>query len=98
MINRGGEKLNPVAWTEALLRHSAVEQALAFAVPHPTLGEDLAAAVMLRAGAAPEEQELRIYAYAFSLLAPHEVPSRIVLLETLPRGFCLQSIENFVAA
>jgi acyl carrier protein len=61
-----------------------VEQALAFAVPHPTLGEDLAAAVVLRAGAAAEEQELR--GHAFSQLAPHEVPSRIVLLETLPRG------------
>jgi len=84
MINRGGEKVIPRRVDEALLGHPAVEQALAFAVPHPTLGEDLAAAVVLRAGAAAEEQELR--AHAFSQLAPHEVPSRIVLLETLPRG------------
>ena len=53
-------------------------------MPHPTLGEDLAASVVLRAGAAADEQELR--GHAFSQLAPHEVPSRIVLLETLPRG------------
>jgi acyl-CoA synthetase (AMP-forming)/AMP-acid ligase II/acyl carrier protein len=84
MINRGGEKVIPRRVDEVLLGHPAVEQALAFAVPHPTLGEDLAAAVVLRAGAAAEEQELR--GHAFSQLAPHEVPSRIVLLETLPRG------------
>jgi len=84
MINRGGEKVIPRRVDEALLRHPAVDQALAFAVPHPTLGEDLAAAVVLRAGAAADEQELR--GHAFSQLAPHEVPSRIVLLETLPRG------------
>jgi oxalate---CoA ligase len=84
MINRGGEKVIPRRVDEVLLGHPAVEQALAFAVPHPTLGEDLAAAVVLRAGAAANEQELR--GLAFSQLAPHEVPSRIVLLETLPRG------------
>lgn len=84
MINRGGEKVIPRRVDEALLQHPAVEQALAFAVPHPTLGEDLAAAVVLRAGAGADEQELR--RHAFALLAPHEVPSRIVLLPDLPRG------------
>ena len=84
MINRGGEKVIPRRVDEALLQHPAVEQALAFAVAHPTLGEDLAAAVVLRAGAQADEQVLR--RHAFTLLAPHEVPSRIVLLPDLPRG------------
>jgi acyl-CoA synthetase (AMP-forming)/AMP-acid ligase II len=84
MINRGGEKVIPRRVDEALLQHPAVEQALAFSVAHPTLGEDLAAAVVLRAGAALEEQELR--QHAFSALAAHEVPSRILFLEELPRG------------
>ena len=84
MINRGGEKVIPRRVDEALLQHPAVEQALAFAMSHPTLGEDLAAAVVLRAGAQTGEQELR--RHAFSLLVPHEVPSRIVLLPELPRG------------
>jgi len=84
MINRGGEKVIPRRVDEALLRHPAVEQALAFAVPHPTLGEDLAAAVVLRVGTDADEQELR--GHVFSELAPHEVPSRILLLEALPRG------------
>lgn len=84
MINRGGEKVIPRRVDEALLLHPAVDQALAFAVPHPTLGEDLAAAVVLRACLSLEEQELR--QHAFSVLAPHEVPSRIVFLQELPRG------------
>jgi acyl-CoA synthetase (AMP-forming)/AMP-acid ligase II len=84
MINRGGEKVIPRRVDEALLQHSDVEQALAFAVPHPTLGEDLAAAVVLRANALADEQALR--RHAFSLLAPHEIPTQIVLLPDLPRG------------
>ena len=84
MINRGGEKVIPRRVDEALLQHREVDQALAFALPHPTLGEDLAAAVVPRAGTNLGEQELR--AHAFSVLSPHEVPSRILFLEELPRG------------
>lgn len=84
MINRGGEKVIPRRVDEVLLRHPAVAHAVAFAVPHQTLGEDLAAAVVLRADAAADEQELRHH--AFSALAPHEVPSRILQLAELPRG------------
>jgi acyl-CoA synthetase (AMP-forming)/AMP-acid ligase II/acyl carrier protein len=84
MINRGGEKIIPRRVDEALLQHPVVDQALAFAVPHASLGEDLVAAVVLRSGGSIEEQELR--RYAFSLLAPHEVPSSILFLEELPRG------------
>ncbi|MCP2937976.1 AMP-binding protein, partial [Salmonella enterica subsp. enterica serovar Typhimurium] len=46
MINRGGEKITPREIDEALLTHPDVAQAVAFAVPHPTLGEDVAAAVV----------------------------------------------------
>ncbi|MFN6344513.1 MAG: non-ribosomal peptide synthetase [Cyanobium sp.] len=84
MINRGGLKVMPAVVDAALLSHPAVHEAACFAVPHPTLGEDLAAAVVLRAGARLGEQDLR--AHAFSALSPHEVPSRILFVEELPRG------------
>ncbi len=48
MINRGGEKIAPREVDEVLLEHPAVAEAVTFAVPHPTLGEDVAAAVVLR--------------------------------------------------
>ena len=48
IINRGGEKFAPREVDEVLLEHPAVAEAVTFAVPHPTLGEDVASAVVLR--------------------------------------------------
>ena len=59
-------------------------QAIAFALPHTSLGEDLAAAVVLRGGAKTSEPALR--AFAAERLAGFKVPSRIVFLDTIPAG------------
>ena len=48
IIIRGGEKISPREVDEALMDHPAVLQAVTFAIPHPMLGEDVAAAVVLR--------------------------------------------------
>ena len=84
LINRGGLKLSPTEVDEALARHPAVREVAAFAVPHSTLGEDVAAAVTLREQGAASEEELR--AFALARLAPHKVPSRIVIVDSLPRS------------
>jgi oxalate---CoA ligase len=84
IVNRGGEKISPREIDEALMDHADVVQAVAFAVPHPTLGEDLAAAVVLRPQAAATEQDLR--AFAFERLADFKVPSQIVLVDAIPKG------------
>jgi len=81
-INRGGEKIAPVDIDHALLRHPAVAEAMAFAVPHRSLGEDVHAAVVLRAPTT--EQALR--QHCAGLLADFKVPRRIYLLEALPYG------------
>src|SRR6185436_8579960 len=52
MINRGGEKIAPQEVDDVLLDHPAVAEAVTFAVPHATLGEDVASAVVLRSHAA----------------------------------------------
>jgi acyl-CoA synthetase (AMP-forming)/AMP-acid ligase II/acyl carrier protein len=83
LINRGGEKIAPQEIDEALARHPAVEQAAAFGVPHPTLGESVAAAVILRAGAAADEATLQ--AFAARLLADFKSPRQIIFLQQLPR-------------
>ena len=59
IINRGGEKISPAEIDEVLLDHPAVQQALAFAIPHDKLGEDVAAVVVLKEGAAATERELQ---------------------------------------
>lgn len=84
MINRGGENISPREIDEVLLEHDAVQQAVAFAVPHPTLGEDVAAAVVRCDGSTIDEGELR--RFAFERLALFKVPSRIVFVDTIPKG------------
>lgn len=84
MINRAGEKIAPREVDEALLAHPAVAQAVAFALPDPRLGEEVAAAVVLREGAAATERELQ--EVVAGRLADFKVPRRIVFLAELPKG------------
>jgi acyl-CoA synthetase (AMP-forming)/AMP-acid ligase II/aryl carrier-like protein len=84
MINRGGEKIAPAEIDMALLEHRSVAQAVCFAVPHPTLGEDIAAAVVPTAGAEIDEAVLQNF--VADRLAPHKIPQRIFVTATLPRG------------
>jgi len=84
LINRGGEKISPREVDEILLDHEAVEQALTFAVPHELLGEEVAAAVVLRDDKEVGERELRDFCAA--RLADFKVPRRIVFLKEIPKG------------
>jgi oxalate---CoA ligase len=84
IINRGGEKVSPREVDEVLLDHPAVEQAVTFAVPHDKLGEDVAAAIVLREGASASERELRDF--AAERLAGFKVPRRLVFLAEIPKG------------
>ena len=84
LINRGGEKISPREVDEVLLDHAAVAQAVTFALPHPKLGEDVAAAIVLKDGAEASERELRDF--AAGRLAPFKVPRKIVLVGEIPKG------------
>jgi acyl-CoA synthetase (AMP-forming)/AMP-acid ligase II len=84
IINRGGEKISPREVDEALLAHPAVAQAIAFAVAHDMLGEDVAAAVVLRDGETLSERDLRDF--AGERLAAFKAPRRILFLEEIPKG------------
>ncbi|MFM8322076.1 MAG: non-ribosomal peptide synthetase [Chloroflexota bacterium] len=84
MINRGGEKVTPREVDEALMDHPAVTQAVTFAVKHPTLGEDVAAAVVLRPGAQAGERELR--QFVLTRLTAQKAPSQVIFLDKIPKG------------
>jgi acyl-CoA synthetase (AMP-forming)/AMP-acid ligase II len=84
IINRGGEKVSPREVDEVLLQHPAVAQAVAFAVPHERLGEEVAAAVVLAEGASADERELR--EHASKQLADFKTPKRIIILDDIPKG------------
>jgi acetyltransferase-like isoleucine patch superfamily enzyme/acyl carrier protein len=84
MINRGGEKIAPREIDDVLMLHPAIAQAIAFALPHPTLGEDLAAAIVLKEGLAVTEREIRHYVAA--RLADFKVPTRVLIVDRIPSG------------
>ncbi len=81
MINRGGEKVSPAEVEEVLASHPAVGEAVVFGIEDAKYGEQPAAAVTLVAELDPAE----LVAYAKERLAAVKVPSRIWVLETIPR-------------
>ncbi len=84
IINRGGEKVSPREVDEALLSHPAVAEAATFATPHPKLGQDLATAVVLRGNTSATETELR--AFLLMRLSWHKVPSRVLIVDRIPKS------------
>jgi acyl-CoA synthetase (AMP-forming)/AMP-acid ligase II len=84
IINRGGEKISPREVDEVLMDHPAVQQVVTFAMPHAKLGEDVAAAVVLREGKSANEKEIR--EFAAKRLADFKVPRKILILEEIPKG------------
>jgi oxalate---CoA ligase len=84
LINRGGEKISPLEVDAVLMDHPAIAQAITFAMPHDMLGEEVAAAVVLREGSKAEEQELRDFVR--SRVADFKVPRVIRILAEIPKG------------
>ena len=84
IINRGGEKVSPREVDEVLMDHPSVQQVVTFAMPHDKLGEDVAAAVVLREGTAITERELRDFCGKH--LADFKVPRKILFLAEIPKG------------
>ena len=83
IINVGGEKVAPGNVERALCSHPAVEDVVAFPLPHPTLGQHVAAAVVPRAGATVTAREL--IAHAAQLLPRPAVPNVVHLVPSIAR-------------
>jgi amino acid adenylation domain-containing protein len=83
LINCGGEKISPHEVEEVLLKHPAVAQVVAFAIPHAQLGEEVAVLVV-RANVAVTDREIR--AFAAARLAAFKVPRQVVFVNELPQG------------
>jgi acyl-CoA synthetase (AMP-forming)/AMP-acid ligase II len=81
LINRGGEKIAPLEIDDVLLTHPAVSEAVCFAIAHPTWGEEVAAAVVLREPAT----EADLLAYCRERLADFKRPKKLYLVDTIPR-------------
>ena len=84
IINRGGEKVSPLEVDGVLMDHPAVQQVVTFALPHEKLGEEVAAAVVLREGQEADERAIR--SFASERLADFKVPRKVMILEEIPKG------------
>ncbi|MEM8658660.1 MAG: AMP-dependent synthetase, partial [Pseudomonadota bacterium] len=84
IINRGGEKISPLEVDGVLLDHPAVGQVVTFALPHPKLGEEVAAAVVLAEGHEATEREIRDF--AATRMADFKVPRKVMILDEIPKG------------
>jgi acyl-CoA synthetase (AMP-forming)/AMP-acid ligase II len=84
MIIRGGNNIMPGEVEAALFTHPAVAEAAVAGIPHPVLGEDLAAWIVLRSNATASAESLR--AFLLEQLADYKVPRRYTFVDALPRN------------
>lgn len=84
IIIRGGYNVFPREVEEVLYEHPGVLEACVIGVPHPELGEEVAAAVALRPGATATAEELKTHVK--ERLAAYKYPRIVALFETLPKG------------
>ena len=84
VIDYGGESISPEEIEGVLSAHPEVETAVCFAIPHSSLGQQVAAAAVLGAGARATESDLKRYLRA--RLAHFKVPRKIVLVNEIPVG------------
>ena len=84
IVNRGGQKVNPTEVDAVLSQHPAIRVVAAFGVPHATLGEDVACAVVLKPGMQATEAELRLFARRS--LARFKIPRRVYFVSEIPHG------------
>jgi acyl-CoA synthetase (AMP-forming)/AMP-acid ligase II/acyl carrier protein len=84
IINRAGEKISPQEVDDVLMDHPAVAQAVTFAVPDPTLGEDVGAVIVLRGDTTATAAEIRDF--AATRLVDFKVPRFVLFRETIPKG------------
>ncbi|MGW1007544.1 long-chain-fatty-acid--CoA ligase [Streptomyces sp. NPDC002520] len=84
LLIRGGYNVYPREIEEVLHEHPAVALAAVLGVPDERLGEEVAAAVVLRAGSEASARELQ--EYVRERVAAYKYPRRVWLMDALPMG------------
>ena len=95
LILRGGYSVFPQEIERVLATHAAVAEAAVVGVPHPELGEEVAAYVTLRPDGRATADEL--IAYCRERLAAYKAPRSVAVLERLPRGTTGKILKSALA-
>jgi long-chain acyl-CoA synthetase len=96
MIIRGGYNVYPREIEEVLYEHPAILEAAVLGVPDPAMGEEVAAAVVLRPGADADAEEIR--SFVKERVAAYKYPRRIWFTDTLPKGPTGKILKRAIAA
>ena len=84
IINKGGEKISPLEIDDEIMKHESVFQGITFPIVHNKLGEEVAAAIVLKNNHQLNEQELK--EFLGNKLAPFKIPQKIIFLDEIPKG------------
>jgi long-chain acyl-CoA synthetase len=95
LILRGGYSVFPQEIERVLATHAAVAEAAVVGLPHPELGEEVAAYVTLRPDARVTADEL--ITYCRERLAAYKSPRSVAFLERLPRGTTGKILKSALA-
>ena len=96
ILKTGGHKVSALEIEEALRQHPAVAECGVVGIPDAEWGERVAAALVLKDGNVLDLQSLRTWAR--ELLAVHKLPSRLLVLEALPRNAMGKVMKPALAA
>ncbi len=96
ILKTGGHKVSALEIEEALRRHPAVAECGVVGIPDAEWGERVAAAVVLKDGDVLDLQSLRTWAR--ELLAAHKLPSRLLVVDALPRNAMGKVMKPALAA
>jgi long-chain acyl-CoA synthetase len=84
LIIRGGYNVYPREIEEVLYEHPAIQEAAVVGVPHDELGEEVAAAIVLKQGESLDEDEVK--SYVKDQVAAYKYPRRVWFTDELPKG------------
>lgn len=83
LINKGGFKISPLQIDQIVLQHPGVSEAITFAIPHETLGDDIGLMVV---PAASELSEQTVYEHLAEHLADYMLPSKVFIVDEIPKS------------
>jgi hypothetical protein len=84
VIKRGGHSVFPLEIDNVMITHPAVAEAITFAIPHDTLGEDVIAAVVGKPGHIVDSASIK--QHVAEAMSSYKIPSRILVVDSIPRN------------